>query len=95
MNERLNELTKQIQDAIAEIKEMLPVINAGDGPKWFQLMEDDFYENFPSYFRVPFSDEYSEVRATFNGIQFMALSKTMLPVGVDRICVANPERMAM
>ena len=95
MNDRLNELTKQIQDAIAEIKETLPVI--GDGSDWFQLLEEDFYEHFQSYFRKPIVSDYyrSEVYTTINGVMFCAVSRIEMPAGVDKVCVANPEREAV
>ena len=101
MNERLNELTKQIQDAIAEIGAMFPVIsvstNKDQGLCFLLLDERDIANNFPGYFRVPMEDSTnyeSEVYATSGGAKFYTFSGISVPAGCIKIVVANPERMA-
>ena len=103
MNDRLNELTKQIQDAIAEIKAILPVIGISSdstGRLMFLVRDDeDIAKNFPGYFRGPVksgSDHFrSELYATVNGVKFHTYSKLPVPAGYDMVCVANPEREAV
>ena len=102
MNDRLNELTKQIQDAIAEIGTILPVILITDIDNTICFLlsdEEAISDNFSGYFRAPVklgSDRFnSEVYVTLNGMKFHTYSEIKVPAGVDRICVANPERMAV
>ena len=102
MNDRLNELTKQIQDAIAEIGTMFPVIsvsmNKDQGLRFLLLDERDIADNFPGYIRVPMDDSThynSEVYATSGGAKFYTFSVLPVPAGCIKIVVANPERMAV
>ena len=105
MNDRLSELselTKQIQDAVAEIGTILPVIritNLGDTTCFLLSEEGDIADNFACYFRAPLkngSDRFnSEVYATLNGIKLHTYSEIRVPAGCEMVCVANPERVAM
>ena len=100
MNDRLNELTKQIQDAIDEIGTMFPVIsvstNKDQGLRFLLLDERDIADNFPGYIRVPLprgSDRFnSEVYVTLNGMKFHTYSELEAPAGYDKVVVAQPER---
>ena len=97
--DRLAELTNAIQDAFQGLNEMFPVISVDIDKDHGMLVlvrdEKDIADNFPGYFRVPIEDSLfnSEVHATLNGVMFHTYSKLPVPAGVDRICVANPERM--
>ena len=101
MNDRLSELTKQIQDAIGEIKTIIPTIRlfvtGGEQLCFLVSDERDIASNFPGYFRVPIEDVLfnSEVHASSNGVLFHTYSKLPVPAGVSRICVACPEREAV
>ena len=98
--DRLAELTKQIRDAIGEIKEAVPVLLVGskvDGTPYFFLQnESDFMDLFGAtgYFRTPVgSGPYpSRVHASINGVEFAVFSKLPVPAGVGMVVVANPER---
>ena len=97
--DRLAELAKQIQDAIAEIGAMFPVIsvsmNKDQGLRFLLLDERDIANNFPGYFRVPMDDSVdfkSEVYATSGGAKFYTYSELEAPAGYDKVVVAQPER---
>ena len=102
MNDRLNELTKQIQDAIDEIGTMFPVIsvsaNKDQGLRFLLLDERDIADNFPGYIRVPMDDSVSyksEVYATINGAKFYTFRVLPVPAGCSKVVVANPKREAV
>ena len=102
MNERLTKLTKQMQDAMAEINAIFPVLSVTIEPNSMRVLlrnEEDIVNCFGGYVRVPFanSDYYSsEVYTTLNGVKFNTYSEIKVPEGVSKVVVANPpEREAV